>query len=128
MRAHSKRLDELAVLLWIDGWEVPLARVRKALHAYAPAPRPVPKGAARDELDWQLGELAYKIAPRIKARFGRRGVDREQIADAVLPILQLSAGLRGRIRKRDAEVVEAFTGIERGRSDSVSGVEPWLLT
>lgn len=128
-RRHTKRLDELAVLMWADGWEVPTDRIRRALRSFLP--RSLPKASSRAErarLQEQLEELAYKFAPRAKARFGRRGVQREEIAEALLPILQRVAGVGGRIRNVDAEVIEQLTGQDRARTDAVGGASPWLQT
>lgn len=128
-RRQTKRLDELAVLLWADGWDVPIARIRRTLITFGPKSLPNTTGRAqRADLHEQLEEMAYKFAPRVKAHFGRRGVEREQIAEALLPLLQVIAGLGGRIRKADARVLESLTGVNRGRTDSANNVAPWLQT
>lgn len=126
MRSRTKRLDQLAVLMWATGWEIPLARIRRALRTYAPHPVAPPKPPERDEAEWQLAKMAYKYAPGIQARFGWRGVGREQVAEAVLPIFRRLAGLRARIGERDAVVIEQLTGLTRARHDTVGELDPWL--
>lgn len=126
MRSHTKRLDQLAVLLWAAGWEIPLPRIRRALRTYAPRPVEPPKPSERDEAEWQLAKMAYKHAPGIQAHFGWRGVGREQVADAVLPTFMRLAGLRGKTNERDAAVIEQLTGLTRARHDTIGDVNPWL--
>ncbi|MCV0384753.1 MAG: hypothetical protein K5799_15130, partial [Erythrobacter sp.] len=128
-RKETKQLDPLAVLLWMDEWDVPLERVRRALRSFVPTDPPRPRNRAeREELEERLDVMAYKFAPRVKARFGRRGVEREEIADALLPILRRVAGLGGRIRNQDAVVIERMTGQDRARVDATPTEAPWLQT
>lgn len=128
-RLETKQLNQLAVLLWMDGWEVPVARVRHSLGSFAPSDPPRPRNRTeREALEEHLEVMAYKFAPRAKARFGRRGVQREEIAEALLPILRRIAGLGSRIRKQDAAVIERMTGQDRARVDATPTAEPWLVT
>jgi hypothetical protein len=128
-RNETKQLNQLAVLLWMDGWEVPLARVRQSLRSFVPTDPPRPRNRTeREALEERLEVMAYKFAPRAKARFGRRGVQREEIAEALLPILRRVVGLGGRIRKQDAVVIERMTGQDRARVDATPAAGPWLQT
>lgn len=128
-RQETKQLNQLAVLLWMDGWEVPLGRVRQSLRSFVPKDPPRPGNRTeREALEERLEVMAYKFAPRAKARFGRRGVEREEIAEALLPIVRRIAGLGGRIRKQDAAVIERMTGQDRARTDATPTAGPWLTT
>jgi hypothetical protein len=126
-RHSTKRHHELAVLLWWGGWVIPTARIRRALAAWAPKTRPdTSTRIKREELREQIDQMALKFAPRLKARFGRRGLETEAIADAVLPVLERVAGLPTRVRTKDARVIERITGIDRARRDKVTDAGPWL--
>ena len=126
-RRHTKRHDPLAVLLWFEGWVIPTDRVGRALRAWAPKTRPdISTPAKREELQEQLDLMALRFAPRLKSRFGRRGVPYVEIADAVLPMMQRIAGMKVRVRHRDMDTVERLTGLDRARRDAIGDVGPWL--
>ncbi len=112
-RHYTKRHDPLAVLLWFEGWPIPTDRVRQALRAWAPKTVPeVSTVAEREEMQERLDRMALQFAPLLKSRFGRRGVTSEEIADAILPVLQRIAGRKARVRHRDAAVIERLTGLD----------------
>jgi hypothetical protein len=113
----------------MDGWDVPLERLRRSLRSFGPsAPPRLRRRADREALEERLEEASYRMAPRTKSRFGRRGVEREEIAEALLPILRRTVGLRGRIRKRHATAIERMTGQDRARVDATPTAGPWLRT
>lgn len=119
VRAHH----ELALLLWIDGWDVSEDVVRASLSRF-------------------LEPLAMLADPELRADFAysatRRGrlpprwrrTQPTRTALALDTLFAVISGARSLEPEDTAELahLESVTGLDRGRTDRVDGVGPWLPT
>jgi hypothetical protein len=112
----------LAVLLWLDGWDVPRELVRRALLSVIP--RRTLSDASEQALD-RLDRIAAAVAPLLVQRFrpGRRGARvASDAASALVP------AVHGAYEPDEdaAGNLELIAGLDRGRTDALQGAAPWL--
>jgi len=112
----------LAVLLWLDGWDVPRDLVRRALLSVIP--RRTLLDASDQALD-RLDRLAAAVAPLLVRRFrpGRRGA--KVAADAAFAMVPAVHGAY-EPDEDAAGNLELIAGLDRGRTDGLQGAAPWL--
>lgn len=112
----------LALLLWLDGWEVPRDLVRKALLSVVPG-RTLTDASDRalDRLDRHVSSTAARLIRRF-----RPGKRRAQVAgDAAAALLPAVHGAYEPDDKA-ARHVERIASLDRGRTDRLAGAQPWL--
>lgn len=112
----------LAVLLWLDGWDVPHDLVRKALLSVIP--ERTLSDASEETLD-RLDRLAATVASLLVRRFrpGPRGAKVATDAAAALVPAVHGAYEPDEYAARNLELI---AGHDRGRTDGLQGAAPWL--
>ncbi len=117
IRSHA----ELALCLWIAGWDVDQQVVRASYRRFLAPLGLLASAQAR-------GDLAYRAARsnKLPPRWRRNGLTR-----TALGLESLFAVMSGARAPEASDIVdfihlEAVTSLDRARTDSVGGVEPWL--
>jgi hypothetical protein len=118
---ESRSINVAAVSLWLDGFDVPVDRVREALHTFAPDPSAI-DGAAMKQKAWDRAETVkrQKSAPERLKELARD----DQLHGLFEMLTALAIGEAPDV-KAVGETFEKATGLDRARSESVAGVGPW---
>ena len=112
----------LAVLLWLDGWDVPRDLVRSALLSVIP--RRTLSDASDEVLD-RLDRLAAPIASLLVRRF-RPGTRGARVAvDAAAALIPAVHGAY-EADEYAARNLELIAQLDRGRTDRLEGTPAWL--
>jgi hypothetical protein len=119
----DRSIDLAALRLWLDGFDVPLDRVREALHKFAPDPSAI-DGATIKQKSWDHAETVkrQKTAPKRLKDLVRH----EQLSGLFETLTALAIGESPDDLKDAGDTFEKATGLDRGRSESVAGVGPWI--
>jgi hypothetical protein len=120
---EDRSIDLAAVRLWLNGFDVPLDRVREALHKFTPDPSAI-DGAAMKQKAWDHAETVkrQKIAPKRLKDLARD----EQLHGLFEMLTALAVGETPDDLKAAGDTFEKATGLDRGRSEAVAGVGPWI--
>lgn len=121
LRRLTRSRKALAVLLWADGWDVPIDVLKLALRSPLPSRRLRCSDRSLDEVD----RLASRTLPRLK-RMLRPGRIGDAALDAAAALAPVVWALLDRIDSVSAANLERLMGFHRGRTDSLPGVKPWL--
>lgn len=121
LRKLTRSHEALAVLLWADGWDVPLGIVKEALLSCLPPARMSRSVRALDHLD----RLARRSLPRLMRtmRPGRMG---DAALDAAATLAPVAYGIADPIDDVAGGNLERLGGLDRGRLDAIGSAEPWL--
>lgn len=140
-REHTKNVDVLRVVLWIEGFPVSLEAVRTSVIAVVDellgdVNQELRAEAARQGLDpdAEPGAVVAALASTLAARRGRNALPRpirvraDQRAAAVVNLLEIFVlGQRPDMTEEQAEAVEKVLGVSPGRRQRVEGAAPWLI-
>lgn len=124
--ANHRRLTAnrhtLAILLWLDGWDVPRDLVRRALLSVIP--KRTLSDASDKALD-RLDRLATPVASMLVRRF-RSGTRGARVApDAATALVPAVHGAY-EPDEEAARNMEMVAGLDRGRTEGLEGASPWL--
>jgi hypothetical protein len=119
VRSHH----ELALILWIDGWDVSEEVVRASLSRFL---EPLAM-LADPELRADFADSATRKG-RLPSRWRRSQLTRTALALDTLFALISGARLFKPEDTAELAHLESVTGLDRGRTDRVNGVDPWLPT
>lgn len=120
-RHLTKSHKNLAVLLWIDGWDVPSAVLKEALLEWLPPARVPTSERALDRID----RMASAVAPKLHRRL-RPGRIQSTASDAAATLVPAALGVLDFIDDLAGSRLERLIGLHRGRTDSVGTAGPWL--
>lgn len=124
---EDRSLHRAAFRLWVEDYEVPLARVRRALRCLAPDPRKI-ASISDESLATQSHAFSEQLLERKRVPSRVKKMIR---AGTLQPLINstLAMGLN-RPRTQDdktfADTFEKFSGMDRGRVDHWEGKQPWL--
>jgi hypothetical protein len=125
LREKTKSWDRLAILLWLDGWQVAFDRLRRAVLSDLPDPAKLGVDATTDEGLDKLDEFARKRGPAFARRAGLGRVGPAAAQNAILAAL--AAGLGGAPFDEEAATsIERVAGLARARTDALGDTGPWL--
>jgi hypothetical protein len=126
--AQDRSVERAAFRLWVEGYEVPLERVRAALRKLRPDPARL-VGLTSENVSNAAEH--YSETLRKKTRTPKRV--KKMVDDGSLPPLLatiLSLGLGRETDPRSlpkfGEDFERYAGLDRARSDHWEGKQPWL--
>ncbi len=120
---ENRSLKICAFRLWLDGYEVPLAKIRATLSASLPKNRVRDSESARAECV-RLAEtiLRRKRMPSRLTKLAKEG-ELQLLFEALLGV---ALGEQNPDPARVIDLFEKATGLDRARSDALPGVSPWL--
>lgn len=123
LRSYTKRLDPLRLLLWIEGWPVPLGDVKAALRRQLPQP---PAGRIDDDLLDQLSGQALRKAVGFRRALGRTGLTKLEAAEAGEYVAARLLGERPEPSESLKSILDRALGLDRARRDAFDTARPWL--
>lgn len=126
--AQDRSLDRAALRLWIDGYPVPLDRVRKSLQRSTPDPSRL-TGIAPGDLSKDIDDFCVQLADRKRvSERTREMADDGTLQPLFTKFLSLSSGqvLPEEEAREFGRAFERFSGMDRGRTDHWEGKSPWL--
>jgi hypothetical protein len=125
LRAQTKSWNRLAILLWLDGWQIATDRLRRALQDELPDPARLGLNPRTEKGLDRLDEYARRFGPAFARRAGLGRVGPTIAANAAMA--GIVAALGGEpYDEEDAVSIERVTGLTRGRTDTVGDAGPWL--
>ncbi len=120
---EERSFDLAAFRLWIDGYDIPIERVRRALREIVP----------RTADPQKVAEYSTKIADGLHRKKGVSKQVRALSRDGGFYTLfdtMATAAFGGQVsieqQKQAAREFEAATGLDKARSDTLPGIGPWL--
>ena len=125
LRAQTKSWDRLAILLWLDNWQVSTDRLRRAMLEELGDPRELELNPASDAGLDQLDEYAKRRGPAFARRAGLGHVGPTAAADGVMAALSVTFG-GAPWDEEAAQAIERLAGLSRARTDAVGDAGPWL--
>jgi hypothetical protein len=125
LRAQTKSWDRLAILLWLDSWQISSDRLRRAMLEELGDPRELGLDPSRDaDLD-KLDEYAQRRGPAFARRAGLGHVGPTAAADGVMAALSVTFG-GAPWDEEAAQAMERLAGLSRARTDAIGDAGPWL--
>ena len=125
----DRSLDYAAFRLWIDGFSIPLPRVKLALKAVIPKStrEEIKENAAK--WDGEIERLSENLSRRRGVPQRVRGLASDgSLADMFSTMLTAATG--GTVNAASANKAslnfQVATGVDKARTDAVPGGEPWL--
>jgi hypothetical protein len=125
LRQATKSWDRLAVLLWLEGWQIATDRLRRAIIEDLGDPSKLGLDGSNDETLDKLDQYARRQGPRFARRAGLGHVGPTSAAEGVMAALSVTLG--GALWDEEAaQAIERVAGLTRARSDSIGDAPPWL--
>ena len=124
-RAQTKSWDRLAILLWLDGWQIKTDRLRRAILKEIGDPTGLPLDLASDEGLDKLDEYAQRRGPAFSRRVGLGRVGPAAAANGTMAALEIAFGV-AEWDEEAAQAIEHIAGLDRARTDAIGDAEPWL--
>jgi hypothetical protein len=124
LRRETKSWDRLAILLWLDGYDIPVERVRAAV--LAGLPRRQWRRLTEKRLD-ELDRLARAKGSAVVSRLGIGRVGRHVAGEAMAVVLFVAVGATRKLDDTAAGLVERIGFVPpRARHQAIDGVGPFL--
>lgn len=125
MRQATKSWNRLAILLWLDRWEISSDRLRRAVIKELGDPAKSGLDGRSDEGLDKLDEYARRRGPAFARRAGLGHVGPAAAADGVMAALAVTFGGTP-FDEEAAQAIERVAGLPRARSDAIGDAAPWL--
>lgn len=125
LRAQTKSWDRLAILLWLDRWEITTDRIRRAVLCELPDPAMLKLNPAGERGLDRLDRYAQKLGPAFARRAGLGHVGPEAAASGYFDALVAALGGEP-LEEETAQAVEPLAGLSRARTDTLDESGPWL--
>jgi hypothetical protein len=125
LRAQTKSWDRLAILLWLDNWQISNDRLRRAMLEELGDPRELELDPASDAGLDKLDEYAKRRGPAFARRAGLGHVGPAAAADGVMAALSVTFGGTP-WDEEAAQAMERLAGLNRARTDVIGDAGPWL--
>jgi hypothetical protein len=125
LRAQTKSWDRLAILLWLDSWQITSDRLRRAVLKELGDPSKLDLDPASDAGLDKLDEYAKRRGPAFARRAGLGHVGPAAAADGAMAALGVTFGGIP-WDEAAAQAMEPLAGLTRARTDAIGDAAPWL--
>jgi hypothetical protein len=122
LRSITTSRGSLALLLWLDGWEVPLGRVRAALVEAVPAP--LSHGLNDNDRD-RISALAMEHARSLRRQLPPAKLSQMDVAEVGEFLMRFVVGDQPDPSAELEATLSRAMGLDRAASDTIGSAEPW---